>query len=127
MLFMVKKKKTISEFGKRLAYFRKAKGLTQQELGDLVGVTYRVIAYYEGETKYPPARLIVPLAGALGVSTDELLGVKETKTDFVVCNAALRRRLKVVEELPKKDQKTILQYIDMVAQTRGNKLKTAQK
>jgi transcriptional regulator with XRE-family HTH domain len=57
----MKKENSMSDFGKRLAYYRKARGLTQGELGEKVGVSYRVIAYYEGETKRPPARLIVPL------------------------------------------------------------------
>jgi transcriptional regulator with XRE-family HTH domain len=115
----MKKETAISEFGKRLAYYRKARGLTQGELGEKVGVSYRVIAYYEGETKYPPARLIVPLARTLGITTDELLGIKETKKDFDIRNAALRRKLKVVESLPKKDRKAILHYINMVAKNRG--------
>lgn len=75
----MKKKTTVNGFGQRLAYFRKAKGLTQQALGETVGVSNRVIAYYEGETDYPPAHLIVPLANALGITMDELLGIVESK------------------------------------------------
>lgn len=122
----MKKKTNISEFGKRLARLRKAKGLTQAQLGDLVGVSNRVIAYYEKETKYPPARLIVPLAKALGVSTDELLGIKETKTDFDPAKAALWRKLKVVETLPQIDQKAILHYIKTIAKNRQADQKAAK-
>jgi len=114
----MKNKTNKSEFGKRLTYYRKAKGLTQAELGEKVGVSYRVIAYYEGETQYPPARLIVPIAKALEISTDELLGMKESKTDFDPENSALRRNLKLVERLPKTDQKAILHYIKMIAKNR---------
>jgi transcriptional regulator with XRE-family HTH domain len=115
----MKKKTTVNGFGQRLAYYRKAKGLTQQALGESVGVSNRVIAYYEGETDYPPAHLIVPLANALGITADELLGIAETKNDFDPHNAALWRRLKIVEELPKKDQKAIIHYITMIAHSRG--------
>ena len=114
----MKAKMNISDFGKRLAYYRKVNGLTQGQLGDKVGVSYRVIAYYETETKYPPARIIVPLAKSLMITTDELLGVKKSKKDFDTSNASLRRRLKVVEGLPQKDQKSILHYIKMVVQNR---------
>ena len=79
MMPTMKKETTTFDFGKRLASLRKAGGLTQQELGDKVGVSRRVIAYYEGETNYPPAHLIVPLAKALNVSTDELLGFSTQK------------------------------------------------
>jgi transcriptional regulator with XRE-family HTH domain len=120
----MKKKTTVNGFGRRLAYYRKAKGLTQQALGESVGVSNRVIAYYEGETDYPPAHLIVPLATALGITTDELLGIAKTKSNFDPQNAALWRRLKIVEELPRKDQKAILHYITMVANNRGINQKT---
>jgi len=114
----MKSKTTIEDFGKRLAKLRKTKGLTQKELGEMVGVSNRVIAYYEKESSYPPAHLIAPLAKALGINTDELLGLKETNIDFDPRNTALWRKLKIVERLPKKDQKAILHYIDMVAKSR---------
>jgi len=79
---------------------------------------YRVIAYYEKETQYPPSRLIVPLSKALGVSADELLGIKESKTNFDPDKAALWKKLKVVESLPKIDQKAILHYIKTIAKNR---------
>lgn len=63
----------------KLAGFRRAAGLTQKQLGENVGVSARVIAYYEGETEYPPGHLIEPLARALNVSTDELLGIRNVK------------------------------------------------
>jgi transcriptional regulator with XRE-family HTH domain len=117
--------KATSDFGKRLAYFRKAKGLTQRRLGEIIGVSDRVVAYYEVETTYPPSHLIIPLSKALGITTDELLGVKEVKQDFDTAKSALRRRLKTVEELPTRDQKAILHYIDLVAKNRISKQKTA--
>ncbi len=114
----MKKKTTTSEFGKKLIYFRKAKGLTQKELGEKVNVSNRVIAYYETETEYPPAHLILPLAEALKVSTDELLGKKATNKALDTNNAALWKKLKVVATLPQKDKKAILHYIDMIVKSK---------
>ncbi len=90
-------------------------------------VSYRVIAYYEGETKYPPALLVVPLASAIGITTDKLSRAKDIKQDFDTRNTALRRKLKTVEELPKKEQKAILHYIDLIVKNRGTTHKAAQK
>ncbi|HXI54417.1 MAG TPA: helix-turn-helix transcriptional regulator, partial [Polyangia bacterium] len=59
-------------FGKRLAQLRKARGLTQTELGDKVGISFRMVAYYEGQTNYLPTHILPQLARALGVSVDEL-------------------------------------------------------
>jgi transcriptional regulator with XRE-family HTH domain len=110
----MKRKPTVIDFGKRLAGLRKAKGLTQQQLGNMTGVSRRVIAYYEGETSYPPAHFIAPLSKALNLSTDELLGVRKTKEALDPGLAALWRRLKVLERFSEKDRKAVLQYVDVI-------------
>lgn len=108
----MKRETTVKGFGKRLAVLRKAAGLTQKELGEKVGVSNRVIHYYEGETNYPAAHLIEPLAKALNASTDELLGVKEIKKETSPKQAALWKRLRKIEALPQSKQKTLLKTID---------------
>ena len=37
---------------------REAAGYTQQELADEVGVSRRMIAYYEGQSTHPPTTLL---------------------------------------------------------------------
>lgn len=114
------KKKTCTEgFGERLTLLRKARGLTQKRLGEMTGVSNRVIAYYEKETDYPPSHLIVPLAEALEITTDELLGRKKGEKHFSPDKAALWKKLKIVENFPVTDQRAILHYIRMVAKYRG--------
>lgn len=60
--------------GNRLAALRKARGLTQEQLATVAGVSRRRIAYYERETQHPPTTILPCLAEVLGVTTDELLG-----------------------------------------------------
>jgi len=108
----MKRKTTIEGFGKRLAQTRKAKGFTQIELGEKVGVSNRVIAYYERETQYPPSHLIGPLAQALKVSADELLGLKPPKSKGNGFSLKFIRRMKKIEALPPFQQKVLLQTID---------------
>ena len=62
-------------FGQRLTEFRKAAGLTQVQLAESIGSTQRALSYYENDGGYPPLPVVGQLAEALGVSTDELLGV----------------------------------------------------
>lgn len=112
----MKRPSSIADFGKRLAELRKTRGLTQEVLGQKIGVSKRVIAYYEGETKFPPAHLIIPLSKTLHASTDELLGVKQIKELHNPEHAALWRKLKKIELLPKKDQKALLHYLDALLQ-----------
>jgi len=108
----MKKKSTIIDFGKNLASIRKSSGLTQQQLADMIDVSRRVIAYYEGETKYPPAHLIVPLSKALKVTTDELLGVKALKNNGGKPDLKIQRRMKKIQELPSAQQQFVLKAID---------------
>jgi transcriptional regulator with XRE-family HTH domain len=112
----MKNEPTIKNFGKRLAKLRKSSGLTQQQLGDQIGVSKRVIAYYEGETKYPPAHLTIPLAKALNITADELLGVKNVKNALDPKLAALWRRLKVLESFSEKDRKAVIQFVEVIAE-----------
>lgn len=123
----MKQTSTVEGFGERLADLRKAMGLTQKQLGEKVGVSNRVIAYYEGETDYPPAHLIEPLAKALKVSSDELLGLKRIKQQLNPEHAALWRRLKKIETLPKRDQKALLHYLDALVTKNGHDGDRARK
>lgn len=113
---MIKKSLVVTDFGKRLASLRKAKGFTQQTLGQSLGVSKRVVAYYEGETKFPPSHLLIPMAEALHASTDELLGLTKIKEEINPKYALLWKKLKHAEDLPKKDQKALLYYLDALLQ-----------
>ena len=62
-------------FGPRLVRLRLARGLTQESLGAMVGLSNRMLAYYERDDAEPPGALLPALAAALHVSTDVLLGV----------------------------------------------------
>ena len=64
--------KTIGEIIKEL---RKQRKLTQQDLAERVSVTPQAISRWERDVGYPDITQIVPLSKALGVSTDEILGV----------------------------------------------------
>ena len=60
-------------FGQRLRHVRRARGLTLAELGAKVGRAPSVLSLIENGRREPKLSLIEALAGALSVSTDELL------------------------------------------------------
>lgn len=60
-------------FSERLKTFRKQKGLTQQQLADLLNISNKSVSRWESEGGYPDIELLPPLAKALGVTVDELL------------------------------------------------------
>ena len=61
------------EFNEKLRLLRKNAGLTQRQVADAVGVTYRTYQNYEAGASMPAGDTASRLAAALGVSTDTLL------------------------------------------------------
>ena len=67
------------EFGERLKYLRKQKGLKQSQLATRLCVTRSLISAYETGVKLPSIDMIIKLAYSFHVSTDFLLGLKSDK------------------------------------------------
>lgn len=99
-------------FGARLSVLRKAAGYTQQELAQELGVSRRRVAYYEGETEHPPAALLPGLATALGVTTDELLGVATLRRKAAKPDHRLQRRMQQIDRMHPKEKRQALQILD---------------
>lgn len=59
--------------GKFIAVMRKSKGLTQQQLADMVRVSNKTVSKWETEESYPDINLIPVLAEIFEISCDELL------------------------------------------------------
>jgi hypothetical protein len=75
-------------------------------------------AYYEAQSAQPPGALLVDLARALKVSTDELFGVKPIRDKLSPKTARLLKRLQRIEELPPADQPAVLKLVDAMIDTR---------
>lgn len=61
------------EIGKLIKKLRMNKGLTQQELGDKVGVGFRAVSKWESGLTLPDISIISELSKILGVKSDYLL------------------------------------------------------
>ena len=101
-----------SAFGRRLAHWRTLRGFTQAELAERIGVSQRVVCYYERETRYPPSHLLLNIAETLQVSLEELIGSVALKDESIPKNTRLKRKLELVESLDPQDQKAIVRMID---------------
>ena len=62
--------------GKFIAILRKAKGLTQKELAELLNVSDKAVSRWERDESAPDITLIPVLAELFDVTCDELLRVK---------------------------------------------------
>jgi Zn-dependent peptidase ImmA (M78 family)/transcriptional regulator with XRE-family HTH domain len=81
----------VSTLADALFTARKAKGLSQDELAGLAGVTQGAISRYERERRDPPPDVLERLAPALGVTPAFLRGVSTVKGAWAI-DAHLRRR-----------------------------------
>ena len=57
----------------RIKYYRSMNGLKQNQLAELIGVSPQAISKWETGTGYPDVSILVPLAKALRITTDQLL------------------------------------------------------
>ena len=70
-----------------------------------------MISYYEGHTEFPPSNLIADMAYALGVTADELLGMKKIKKTRKPDNR-LQRRIQQIEKMSAKEKRQVIQILD---------------
>lgn len=109
-------------FGMRLKELRKQANLTQQQLGEKVGVTKVSICCYENGTRTPTLDTLIDLADALNVHLNDLLGTdtlaKDDKNNTI--NLAhdememikeLRKHIKLYEKLLT-DPKRTMDYFE---------------
>ncbi len=107
-----RKTDTIENFGARLASLRKAAGYTQVEFAAEVGITQRMVAYYEAPRAQPPAHLLPQMAQALCVGADVLLGMAQRRKVKRLATNSLERRLLEIEKLDPKAKRQITQLLD---------------
>ena len=98
--------------GKRIAQLRKEKGLTQEELSQMMEVSAQAVSKWENDQTCPDIASLPKLAKILGVTVDELLSGKEE-------NAPVAR---VLEPEARKELKDMMLRI-VVDETYGDHVK----
>jgi transcriptional regulator with XRE-family HTH domain len=114
MTFMPRKaNKPAGDFGERLATARKARGLTQVQLAQAIGSTQRAISYYENNGGYPPTPVAVELARALGISTEELMGLQPIgQSGQSPETQRLWKKFQQLLALPEKDRRAVIRLVN---------------
>lgn len=98
--------------GERIAKIRRQQGLTQKALAKKLGVERYLISDYERGRIRLYDEMVTRFALALGVDTDEILGLKTEATLQKVPSLRLIKRITRIENLPHSKQKSLLQIID---------------
>ncbi len=100
-------------FGQRLARLRKERGFTQVEIAERVGIIQALVSDYERDKLRLNAEMVVRFAGALEITTDELLKQKGSRAPLRrKPSLRMLRRLEKIESLPANQQSTLLKTID---------------
>ncbi len=63
--------------GENLKKQRKLRELTQEQLADILGVSFQAVSKWERGEAYPDIELLPTIAEYFGITTDELMGMKE--------------------------------------------------
>ena len=98
----------IMSLSDNMLLIRKKKGLSQADLGKMIGTSGDVVGRYERGDITPSVEVVSKIADALEVSVDYLLG----KTKMELDKQALKR-LEDISTLAPENKKFVLNLIDM--------------
>ena len=73
---------SMERIGRQISRLRKARGLTQSELGGRLGVTFQAVSKWERGETLPDALLLMELADALDTTADNILSGGERVLSF---------------------------------------------
>ena len=75
------------KIGEKIKELRYEKGLTQEEIGALIGVSAQSVSKWERSEGYPDIEMLPSLANYFGISMDELLGTDADSKKYDEINA----------------------------------------
>ena len=70
--------------GHRIRKLRENRELTQRDLSQILGLTPKMISFYENNQRTPPVDILAKIAEIFQVSTDYLLGIDSTAQSSLV-------------------------------------------
>ena len=104
-------KRPRSQFGERLAAARERLGLSQSQLADKLGVSQKVITYWERNEVALRSDQLTAIAAALNFSVEELLGQPKPKARGSGPVGKARQVFEAVSQLPRKQQEKIFDIL----------------
>jgi transcriptional regulator with XRE-family HTH domain len=101
------------QLGERIAATRKAQGITQVQLAELLGVAQQTMAHYEGGTVRIPVETLAQLAQHLNTSVEALIGTSTTKARSKRGPASiLQRQIEQIGLMPRTKQRFITEMLE---------------
>jgi transcriptional regulator with XRE-family HTH domain len=111
-------KKFFEELGKRVAHWRKERGMTQAELAEQLEISQQSVASYEVGRLRIAISMLPKLAQVLGVPVDTLLGFK-SENGKRGPTPKLLQQLERISRLPRAKQRIVMEMLDGVLSQAG--------
>lgn len=97
--------------GKHLKALREAAGLSMRELARQLGEDHSNVRYWERTGSLPRSNVLIPMAKALGVTVEELLGQPRNRK-AASPGGRLRQLFETAAKLPRSKQEMILKMLE---------------
>lgn len=103
-----------AQLGTRIAEVRKAQGITQVQLAEVLSVSQQTINAYEVGRRRMPVSSLPIIARHLGVSIEELLGDTSAAARKRGPAPKLQQQIERIQQLPRTRQRFVMEMIDTV-------------
>lgn len=98
-------------FAERLRALREERDITQKKLGAAIGVSPRMVSFYESGTHFPrDGEMLIDLAEFFGVSLDYLLGHSDLREE-----ESLKKLCAAFKALPAAERKSLLEFLEFLS------------
>jgi transcriptional regulator with XRE-family HTH domain len=105
-----------------LRQLREASGITVRELARQIGESHTNVLYWEASGNLPRSNVLIPMAKALGVTVEQLLGEARPRR-APVAGGRLGQLVEKVSALPRRQQEKVIDIFETVLvgqQTKAN-------
>jgi transcriptional regulator with XRE-family HTH domain len=99
-------------FGQRMTAFRAARGMTQYQLADALGMKRDLVAYYERSAKNPSLELVKKVSDYFGVTVGEMLNDTAKKRTKPGPPSRLEQLTARLARLPANEQKVVMNMLE---------------
>lgn len=100
--------------GERITQLRKARGITQVQLAEILGVSQQTVQAYEVGRRRIQVSALPVVARTLSVSLEELFGETSQAKSKRGPASQLERSIERIGQLPKSKQRFVLEMLDTV-------------
>ena len=112
-------KSFFKQLGARIATLRKVQNMTQAQFAELLDLTQQMVASYEVGRRRVPVSLLPQIAATLTVSLEDLIGKNSASPAKRGPAPKLQQQIERIQQLPRAQQKFVMQMLDTVLQQAG--------